>query len=80
MNQRLGRPNLLDGVILDHARNAGTTGLTLDEIQHTSTQRAVNYAAKRLTEQGKLVRRYEFRPTTTGSVVRAYRYWIAGVV
>jgi hypothetical protein len=76
MNQKLGRPDVLGTLLLDHAASAGQTGFTLTDVPHASTLRAVNYAARRLVERGQLVRKYEFRPTATGSAVRAYRYWL----
>ena len=76
MNQKLGRPDVLGALLLDHAASVGATGFTLNTVPHASSIRALNYAAKRLVERRQLVRRYEFNPTQTGSVVRVYRYWL----
>jgi hypothetical protein len=73
MNQKLGRPDVIGTLLLDHAASVGVAGFTLNTVPHASTLRAVNYAAKRLVERGQLVRRYEFTPTQTGSVVRVVR-------
>lgn len=81
----MGRPNILDEPITEAIRNVGTDGvLATDLISAVSgaSARGVQFALERLTESGKLSRRFEWALWPEGTPkaglprTRVYRYFL----